>query len=159
MVTVPSKIDALEIAKYFIDRARKEKLPIVNKKLQKLLYYAQAWSLVLNKERLFGEHIEAWIHGPAIPSVYRRFKKYGFAAITEELKPSSDFSKKQLDVLDSVWKIYGHRPADYLEALTHSELPWQEAREDLPATHPSNNVISIETMRKYYTDVLGKSGK
>jgi uncharacterized phage-associated protein len=149
-------VTALEVAKYFIDRSRKEKRPITNKKLQKLLYYAQAWSLVLNKERLFSEHIEAWIHGPAVPSVYGKFKKYGYGDITESFGASSYFSKKQSSMLDSVWKIYGNRPADYLEALTHAELPWQEARENLSPTHPSSNVISIETMRKFYTDVLGK---
>jgi uncharacterized phage-associated protein len=149
-------VSALEVAKYFIDRSRREQRPITNKKLQKLLYYAQAWSLVLNKEQLFSEHLQAWIHGPAVPSVYGKFKKYGYGDIVENISSLTGFSKKQSDVLDSVWKIYGHRPADYLEALTHSELPWQEARENLSPTHPSSNMISTQTMRRFYTDVLGK---
>lgn len=158
MVPTRQKISAMQVAKYFIERSKNENRPISNKKLQKLLYYAQAWSLVLNKEKLFDEQIEAWVHGPAVPSVYRRFKKYEFGFITESPKvPIFHLSKQQIAVLDSVWKIYGNRPADYLEALTHSELPWQEARENLPVTHPSNNVISLETMQKFYTDVLRKS--
>src|SRR5689334_14747494 len=54
---------------------------ISNLKLQKLCYYAQAWSLALDGKPLFGERIEAWAHGPAIPALYGRFKKYGFQAI------------------------------------------------------------------------------
>ena len=37
-----------------------EKDPLTNLRLQKLLYYAQAWSLVLRESELFPEEIEAW---------------------------------------------------------------------------------------------------
>ena len=59
-----NQIRALDVALYFIKKGVDEKNPITNKKLQKLVYYSQAWSLVLNNEKLFNEKIEAWVHGP-----------------------------------------------------------------------------------------------
>jgi uncharacterized phage-associated protein len=35
-------------------------------KLQKLVYYAQAWSLVWDEEPLFDQPIEAWSNGPGV---------------------------------------------------------------------------------------------
>ena len=35
-------------------------------KLQKLVYYSQAWSLVWDEKQLFDEEIQAWANGPII---------------------------------------------------------------------------------------------
>jgi len=155
MSSTIKKITALSIAEYFIDRSNKEKKPITNKKLQKLLYYAQVWSLVLNGEKLFSERIEAWVHGPAIPVVYRKFKGFEFNPIQLDTSNLSfDFSKKQVDLLDNIWSVYGKYNAEYLEALTHSELPWQEARKEVSTSEPSNNIISLATAKKFYAGKL-----
>jgi len=146
-----NKTTALDVAFYFIKRGVEGKKPISNKKLQKLVYYAQVWSLVLNNEKLFKEQMEAWVHGPAIPSLYERFKEFGSDPIVlkdEELKFS--FSKKQKEVLDNVWQVYGKYDANYLEILVHSELPWQKAREGLSLGEPSQNKINLNTAKKYY---------
>lgn len=37
---------------------------ITTMKLQKLVYYAQAWHLVFHSEPLFADTIEAWPQGP-----------------------------------------------------------------------------------------------
>ena len=39
-------------------------------KLQKLLYYCQAWALVWDDKPLFKEKIEAWISGPVVRTLY-----------------------------------------------------------------------------------------
>lgn len=149
------KISALTVAEYFIDKANKKEEAITNKKLQKLLYYAQAWSLVINKEKLFSEKIEAWVHGPAIPAVYRRFKSFEFSPIQlDTSKISFNFSEEQVRLLENIWSVYGKYDAEYLEALTHSELPWQEARKEISPSEPSNNIISLATTRKFYAGKL-----
>lgn len=152
MVTkTKNKTTALDVAFYFIKKGAEEKKPISNKKLQKLVYYAQVWSLVLNNEKLFKEQMEAWVHGPAIPSLYERFKEFGSEPIileNEELK--FNLSKKQEEVLDNVWQVYGKYDANYLEVLVHSELPWQKAREGLSLSEPSQNKINLNTAKKYY---------
>lgn len=155
MSSVAKKVSALYIAEYFIDKANRANKPITNKKLQKLLYYAQVWSLVVNNEKLFSERIEAWVHGPAIPVVYRKFKGFEFNPI--QLDTSNTlftFSKEQAALLESVWSIYGKYDAQYLEALTHSELPWQEARKEVSASESSNRVISMVTAKKFYARKL-----
>jgi len=156
-----TKYDADLIARYFISKANQDKKSITNKKLQKLLYYAQAWNIVFNKEKLFEEDIEAWVHGPAVRDVYVKYKKYGFGEIRERvgLEEVKKISGKEKDLLNEVWKVYGKYDADYLEELTHSEEPWQEAREGLAGGEMSNNVISVSSMGKFYRKKLRQSKK
>ncbi len=155
-----NKTTALNVAFYFLKKGLDDKKPITNKKLQKLVYYAQAWSLTLNDEKLFNEKIEAWVHGPAVPSLYEKFKKFGSEPIIFEAKNLDfDFSEKQKELLEEVWKVYGKYDANYLEVLTHSELPWQEARAGLESSDSSNNEISEVTIKKYYSEKLQKSQK
>lgn len=147
------KISALSVAEYFIDKANKRNESITNKKLQKLLYYAQVWSLVVNDEKLYSERIEAWVHGPAVPVVYRKFKVFEFNSIKLDTSSISfNVSRKQIKLLDNIWSVYGKYDAEYLELLSHSELPWQEARNEMSVSERSNNAISLVTARKYYAD-------
>ncbi len=156
MSSTIKKVTALSVAEYFIDKANKDKKPITNKKLQKLVYYTQAWSLVLKNKKLFNEKIEAWVHGPAIKSLYIKYRKFGFNPIQKRvdntlLKSLSSENKK---LLDSVWSVYGGFDADYLEMLTHSEIPWNEAREGLQNSENSENEISLKTMKSFYSQKL-----
>lgn len=155
MSSITKKVSALSVAEYFIDKANRENKPITNKKLQKLVYYAQVWSLVINNEKLFPERIEAWVHGPAIPAVYRKFRVFEFNPIQLDTSDLSfNFSKKQTDLLESIWNIYGKYDAEYLEALSHSELPWQEARKDVSPSESSNSIISLVMAKKFYAGKL-----
>ncbi|WP_375339284.1 Panacea domain-containing protein [Planktothricoides raciborskii] len=51
-----------DVAAYILTK----KHPLTAVKLQKLLYYAQAWALVWDKKPLFPERIEAWVNGPVL---------------------------------------------------------------------------------------------
>lgn len=147
------------IAQYFIYKNQRDKKQgLTNKKLQKLLYYAQAWNLVFNKKKLFNENIEAWIHGPTIPSVYHLYKRFGYNDIQEpeiESQQFTAFKESERQVLDAVWEMYGKKyDGNYLEYLAHSEEPWQKARQNLPPLEASTNVISTGDMREYYSRKL-----
>lgn len=151
-------LKAQDIGRYFIYLANQERQPITNKKLQKLVYYAQAWSLVLNNKRLFNEPIEAWVHGPAVRSLYIQYKRFGFEPIREEIIPETlNIAGKTKKLLNTVWKAYGRLDAGYLEMLAHSEKPWQEAREGLQGPEKSENKISLMTMKSYYSEKLKKA--
>lgn len=153
----PAEYTASDIAKYFIWKAEKEGQKITNKKLQKLLYYAQAWHLVFNNGKpLFGEDIEAWIHGPVVRVVYEFFKKFGFNPITEKIS-SNPVDEEKTSLLDQVWNVYGGLPAEYLEMLTHREKPWQEARRDLESNERSSAVISTKSMQNFYSELVNAS--
>lgn len=148
---------AILIAKYFV--MKKEENPkkgLDHKKLQKLVYYAQAWSLVYNKKPLFKDEIQAWIHGPAIPNVWFEFKDFDFMISHPEIM-NEDFSKitkEEKEILDMVWNVYGKYDGNYLEMLTHNELPWQNARSNLLDSEPSKNIISLDLMQEYYEQRL-----
>lgn len=149
METLPVSI----IAKYFIKKSNDSNRVITNKKLQKLVYYGQAWNLVLNGKPIFKEPIEAWVHGPAINSLYESYKQFSYNPIVEQVT-DDDIKNIPQDikaVLEEVWKVYGNYDGDYLELLTHSEEPWQKAREGLEIAQSSNNEISIELMREFYS--------
>jgi len=147
--------EALLVAKYFVWKSTQDPKPtgLDKLKLQKLLYYAQAWNLVINKDRLFTDKIEAWVRGPVVPEVWRYFKDVEFDSLpTEDMtKASQSFSSDEKKILDEVWRIYGKYDGPYLETLTHSELPWQEARKDTPEFAASNHEISLRTMEDYFT--------
>jgi uncharacterized phage-associated protein len=144
------------VADYFIWKANKESKPITNKKLQKLLYYSQAWNVVVNDSPLFKDKIEAWVHGPAVKSIYLAYKQFGYEPISKKVN-EEDVDKISSDIknfLDRIWKIYGKFDAHYLELLTHNEKPWQEAREGLNSSETSDREISLSTMKNYYSTLL-----
>lgn len=149
-------VSAIIVADYFIDKAQKEGRPISNKKLQKLLYYSQAWHLALRNKKLFSEKIEAWVHGPAIRKIYVRFKEFGFNPITKEIDKSiiKNIPNAVKTFLDDVWSVYGKLDAPYLEALSHTEEPWLEARAGLPDYANSENEISLKTMKRFFSQKL-----
>lgn len=154
-------LSANQIADYFLFKGNSDSRPISNKKLQKLLYYAQAWSLVTRGEKLFNDKIEAWVHGPAIKSIYLEFKEFGASPIEKSIS-EREINEIPVDVqqlLDEVWTVYGSFDATYLEQLTHSETPWQKAREGIDSNLPSENEITTDSMRAYYSHVLEESRK
>lgn len=146
------------IADYFIFKNNKEKIGLTNKKLQKLLYYAQAWNLVFNNKKIFDESIEAWVHGPAIPIVYSKYKGFGFNNIVEKIDDAefTRLSATEKKLLDGIWKIYGRYDADYLEMLSHNEEPWITARNQVQPYETSTNIITSESMKSYYGRQISK---
>lgn len=128
-------------------------------KLQKLLYYCQAWHYTIFNEPLFDEEIQAWAHGPVVPSQYKRFAnipRYSYIDIsTINLEPPL-LCRDSEDLLIEVMDIYGEHTAYYLEQLTHKERPWAETRGDLPEEASSDRVIPLCLMYEYYHSVNGQ---
>lgn len=138
-----------QVAEYLLASFRDAGELLTHLKLQKLVYYGQAWYLANYNEPLVDECFQAWVHGPVCPSLYQRFKVYGSGLITEEVE-RPDLPKRVSDHLDEVMEAYGGFGAWELERMVHREDPWLEARAGLPLDANSNNVISTETMKRYY---------
>ena len=122
-------------------------------KLQKLCYYAQAWSLVWDDEPLFPEPIEAWVNGPVIPKLYSRHKgifKVEVGAIDGNPDALSDIQK---ETVNAVCAAYSHMNAQELSDLTHSEQPYIRARRGLAPSDRGHNVISLADMSEYYSSL------
>ncbi|MHC1745179.1 MAG: Panacea domain-containing protein [Syntrophobacteraceae bacterium] len=152
-----SKYTPEQIADWFlcnIDRDAGDS--ITHLKLQKLVYYAQAWSLALFDRALFEEDFEAWVHGPVLYSLYQRYSTFAWQALPEPAEcPQLD--EQTEDLLKDILEIYSPLPAKRIEALTHSELPWKEARGNLPPDARSSAKIKKETMKKHYAEILQRT--
>jgi uncharacterized phage-associated protein len=146
-------VSIFDVANYFISRAQVEEESIITPlKLQKLCYYAKAWSLVWDNNPLFNEDFQAWAHGPANYDLFKRYQDHRFHPITEvdDDFDSSIFTDEELETLDAVWDAYGIYDGKYLEQLTHSERPWKDARGDCAPGERCNTVIETCAMREYY---------
>lgn len=124
---------------------------MTHKKVQKLCYYAQAWYCALyDGSPLFSDEIQAWVHGPVIPSLYSVYADYKWSTIPKVDFDASALDDKATDVLDAVYNTYGELSGDQLESLTHSEDPWIGARGALKPWELSTAPISCASMRRYY---------
>ncbi len=68
-----------DVAAYILNKQPK-KNPITAWKLQKLVYYCQAWSLVWDEQPLFKEKIVAWANGPVVKELYEQHKGMFYVA-------------------------------------------------------------------------------
>lgn len=152
-MTHTKPVDVLLVADYLLLKAKQEGKIVTNKKLQKLLYYTQAWSLALNDKKVFDDKIEAWIHGPAIKKVYLEYQKFGASPINKDVSEEvvSRMPEDLLPIIDQVWDVYSGFDANYLEYLTHSEKPWQDARAGLEPHISSENEITPQSMKEFYS--------
>jgi uncharacterized phage-associated protein len=143
------------VALFFINKQKENNKNINHKKLQKLTYYAQAWNLAINNNKLFNNNIEAWVNWPVTPELYRKYRNYWYMNIsTDEKFDESLFKKEELKILNEVYKIYWNQDSDYLVWLTHTERPWLEARWELDENETSNNIVKEETMKDFYKSKL-----
>lgn len=129
-------------------------------KLQKLVYYCQAWHLVWEETALFGERIEAWANGPVVPDLYRLHRGRLQLSGDETLGGDPDvLTPVERESIDAVLAAYGDKPAHWLSELTHREAPWQEARLDagLRDGDRGTAVITDVALAEYY-DSLTSAG-
>lgn len=123
-------------------------------KLQKLVYYSQAWNLVWNETPLFNEEIEAWKNGPVVRALYEAHK--GKFAVSQddfaEIK-TSPLTAGERKAVDGVMAFYGDKTAQWLSDLTHMEAPWVDARAGTPDGENCDKVISHASMHEYYASI------
>lgn len=142
--------DVNTIANYFLSQE-----PMTPKKLQKICYYAYSWYLTLFDDYLFDDgKFQAWVHGPVNPKLYDKYKVYGWREIPTKVKPVLDNELNEF--LDTIFNTFSEFTGDQLERMTHNETPWVEAREGLEPEKASNNLISDETIKIFYSRLMEK---
>lgn len=147
-----------QVADWFLSKSA-----MTPKKLQKIVYYAYAWTLTLMNDKvndlqvkLFeDDHIEAWVHGPVMPNLYAKYRQYGYQVIDKQDDVEVVFNEDVQDVLQQVWDIYGDYNADQLESITHQESPWKKARVGLSVLESSNDEINDADIFNYYIKRVG----
>lgn len=136
-----------------------------NKKLQKMCYYAYCWFIVFfndietitednasNIRVLCPDRFQAWIHGPVLPALYHKYKKYGWHDIPRILNVPQ-VTDELGNLLQQVWQAYGDFSADELEALSHQEMPWKKARKGIQSGDACSNEISTYDILMYYSSL------
>lgn len=142
-----SEVSVFDAAKYILEKCG----ALSTMKLQKLVYYSQAWSLVWDDDALFPERIEAWANGPVVPDLYAAHRtRYRINASFIKNGDSSKLTEDQKDTIDAVLDFYGDKSAQWLSDLTHSEEPWIIARVGLSDGERGNSEITPASMAEYY---------
>ncbi|MCG7324260.1 Panacea domain-containing protein [Achromobacter sp. ACRQX] len=139
---------ALAVANSLLKLARKDESgeSITPMKLQKLVYFANAWNLYIHDEPLVVERFYKWTYGPVVPGLYSEFRDYGRAPITSYgTRPSRsdpdrnvtpvvpDDDRETWRLLRKVWREYGHMDGIDLSALSHHrDGAWRKAEDEGP---------------------------
>lgn len=136
-----------DVVKYILDKLGE----ISAMKLQKLVYYSQAWSLVWDEEELFSADFEAWANGPVLRSLYS--EHHGLFKVNSDTFTKGNkenLNEDQVETIDKVLEFYGDKTAQWLSNLTHKESPWKDARGELEPMDSSTEVITKGAMEEYY---------
>lgn len=121
-------------------------------KLQKLVYYSQAWSLVWDDKPLFHNRIEAWTNGPVVPNLYALHR--GQFEVKQWPKGDPDkLTPLQRETVDAVLEFYGDKSSQWLSDLTHAEAPWRDSRRGLAPIERGGNEITHAAMAEYYSSL------
>jgi uncharacterized phage-associated protein len=156
-----AKVDVIELANYLL--ARYKSVP--NLKLQKLVYFIEAYHLGYFKEPLTNAKFQAWLHGPVSRKLYEYIKPSGgllYSDISLNWEPDKqahfikDFEAKlnptQLELINDILKEFADLSSYQLECISHDELPWIEARKGYGIADNCEVEISNDTMLKFYRE-------
>lgn len=130
------------------------------KKLQKLCYYAQSWSLAMRNRKIMNAEFEAWVHGPVNRELWKKCREFGFSIIPSDYLKEyhKDIDEDNEAFLERVLKTYGGFSGYDLECLTHTETPWLNARAGYGEAERCYVVISESDMRDYYRSMTVGDG-
>lgn len=167
---------AIAVANAFIEKAKERGITnLTPMKLQKLVFYAHSWSLVMTNKPLVNDKVFAWPYGPVIESIYHEFKGYGSTNITSPgtqfvwdddpkatvkakyVAPKIPESDKDTSLLlDAILDVYGNESAISLSNLTHRPgSAWAETQEHHGNGTIRNYVIPNEVIKDCTARELG----
>ena len=131
---------AAAVANEFINLGLNEPTvpPVDQMKLQKLLFYAQAWYLAHCDRSLFDEDFEAWPWGPVVSDIYAQTYQFGRKPINAKMLtmqetddgsfkflPPEEPSTELKEFIQTVWASLKHYTGVQLSNSTHAEgEPW-----------------------------------
>ena len=161
------KDNALAVANYFVELAKRDNKALTQLGLMKRVYIAHGFSLAINHKSLLDprfDRVEAWRYGPVIPSVYHSFKQYQANPITGktvimEWNPDSNMAefhtpelrdKEAKKIVEMVWMRYARMSDSEMVSLTHKKgTPWAYCY-----VEGLNKPIPDEITELYYTKIV-----
>lgn len=145
--------DVIDVAQYILD----QRGAMTTWKLQKLIYYCQAWSLVWDDEPLFDDDIEAWANGPVVRVLYDIHA--GDFRISKIMGGDpTRLNHVQRETIEAVLETYGGKSPQWLSNLAHSEAPWRNTRRlaGLGEGERGDAVIPLGEMAEFYGGIGAK---
>lgn len=119
--------------------------------VQKLLFYADGYSISKRGHRLFTETPKALPHGPVYGGA-RDFLNYlkenRRSSLIRVAPPYGALNEDTIAILDGVVKALGSYDTDSLINLTHDEMPWKVTE--------LGELITDELMQQWFTRPLGQ---
>lgn len=147
------------LAKHVINKVIAKGLSISHLKLQKLIYFINAWHLAYFDQPLVADDFEAWVHGPVSRKVWDHFKHE--STLNDELDKracESDFEREttddQRDLVMNVINTYSCASPHALEDITHAEPMWIQARKGLHCYEPCDNKMDLQAIKEYYQSLI-----
>lgn len=144
---------AIDVAAYILKRQG----PTTTMKLQKLVYYCQAWHATWEDEPLFRAKIQAWANGPVCPDLYRRHRGMFRVSAKDAAAWGADcthLKEHERESVEVVLGAYGDKSAQFLSDLTHRERPWRDARKGFAPHERGSEEITLERMVEYYSSLI-----
>ncbi|WP_109117046.1 type II toxin-antitoxin system antitoxin SocA domain-containing protein [Azospirillum sp. TSO22-1] len=130
--------------------------PLTPLEIQKMLYFLEGLHLALVDAPLFDENFQAWKFGPALPSVYRRLKRFGDGPVSPaviDTRLGSTLSESVLGMIRLVYDVFSKFDAPTLVGLTHLPgTPWAIVRNEkgIPRGENSEEPIDIELIADWF---------
>ncbi|MCI8483407.1 MAG: DUF4065 domain-containing protein [Lachnospiraceae bacterium] len=156
----------LDVCRHVINYSNEQDYGISNLKLQKILYFIQAFFLINSPkgEACFSEKIEAWDFGPVVPEAYHEYKQYGGGDIptidfyfkfdrkdpwsSEKIAYSDDqITEGDRRLMDEVVDRFADYTATDLVNLTHRQAPWKNVY-----VSNENREITVGAIRDYFNE-------
>lgn len=147
---------ALSVANEFLRLAKEKQQDITNMQIQKLVYTAHGLSLGYTGKPLLDEEVNAWKHGPVIPVLYHKYKKYINANIDvdKEFVSQDDLTTKEKEIIEGTYNNFSRFSGWQLRELTHKEgSPWHKIWYDKCGNATYNAVMPNEVIRKHYEEI------
>lgn len=139
------KVSANDVAKYLLEQAGE----MSTMKLQKLVFYCQAYKYAWTGRPMFSETVRAWTHGPVVYELFTQHRGQ-FEVASDRIKGNiANLSEDDVLVADTVLDSLGALTGWELRNRTHEEPPWDDAFDPGEARH--NNEITLGSMEEYYS--------
>lgn len=139
---------ALSVAQYIILREAEEGRPVSNLRLQKLLYFVEAYFFLSTGEPCFVDRMEAWDFGPVVPEVYHKYKRFGSMIIQEtDDSLAQEIELSDQEKIDEMLDACADKSTRELVEITHQQEPWKSAYRN-----KFSNEITQESIRNLFSN-------
>ena len=135
-------ITVFDVAQYILQ----ERGRMTTMKLQKLVYYAQAWTLAWTGQPLFVNAIEAWDRGPVVRDLWEVHRGLRYLDVVPQGNAHA-LDANQREAIEAVLGRYASLSPEVLSELTHGDTPWRTMH------NRADTVISHGALQSYYGEL------